>query len=508
MSNIAGQSWDIPELRIHLAHFLDDSQLAVAAAVCKSWHATFTPVLYSQVIWNESKIGKKPSKKVMQDHAAHIRTLDIIGDVTELPFAGTTNLEDLYLSYGSIDPQVWDQFLELIIRNPGLHKVDLDITSDLDPPSDKIIAALSHCQNIRHLTITLLAMEAEVVEQLFDICSRLQELNLDIVNFEGIESMDKWTQFPSLTSLSLVVGGLSCSQQLEIIRRCPQLRTINWTFHCNEFSCEEVCKAFSTCCLNIKELQLLRWNATTQCLIEDAYLSKVIDSCRNLVTFSISEMLFGPLSFQSLRSHFGSLEKITFEHNNFVSGPFCQEIMLSCPLLDTLDIPTIEAGDILGVVQEEDSGESRIDVFSIIHPQDWICLNLTSLTVQFKGLEDKPLEWNRLVLSQLARLEKLVVLNIGPEDPWGEEETDGLDLRLSAGLDILATLKRLETFMFFRLRQKMEERDVRWMIQAWPRLKNVYGELHTKKVRNRRLKTILRSSRISTTNDYSDEEDE
>ncbi|KAF9397663.1 hypothetical protein BGX21_008625 [Mortierella sp. AD011] len=415
--------WDIPELKAHLAQFLDDAQLAVASAVCKSWNTTFIPILYSQIIWNESSVDRKPSKKAIQTHATHIRTLDILGSVTEFPFGDSINIKDLYVGYGSIDHRIWDQLLKLIYNNPGLRSVNIDLLTDQHIYHHEIMEALCHSKNLRTLSITLETLDVDMAEHLFNACSRLEDLTLDIQKFTGIESVDKWTVFPNIRILSLTVeDGLSSRQQLQIIRKCPQLRSL------------------------------------------------------------------------------------LLDRNPLLSGSMTQEIMTSCPLLDALSVVSLKANDVLGVVQEE-SGVINIEGLTLRHPQDWICLNLTSLTVYICGLEGKPSEWQRSVLKQLARLEKLELLDIGPDVSWGEMVQDGLDLRLASGLDILVTLKRLETIMFLRLRQQMEEQDVMWMIQAWPRLRNIHGKLHYNNSRNKWLKAILRKRHISTIEDdvYDDE---
>ncbi|KAF9352582.1 hypothetical protein BGX26_009643 [Mortierella sp. AD094] len=504
----AAASWDIPELRIHLAQFLDDVQLAVASAVCKSWNATFTPILYSQIIWNESSVGKKPSKKAIQAHAAHIRALDILGDVKQFPFGDSTNIEDLYLGYVSMDPKIWDQLLKLITYNPGLHSVNINLLTDQYISSREIMKALCHCKSLRTLSITLETLDADMAEHLFNACSHLEDLSLDILKFTGVEPMDKWTVFPNIKILSLMVeDGLSSRQQLQIIGKCPQLRSIFWHFSYKDVTCKEVCEVFSTCCLNLRELSLSNPTSSDLIGIQDKHLSQIILSCRELDKFIISDMQFGPLSFQSLRSHFKSLRNLVLDRNPLVSGGMAQEIMVSCPLLDALSVVSLEAQDVLGVVQGEIEA-NNIEGLTLHHPQDWICLNLTSLTVHICGFEGKPLEWQLSVLKQLARLEKLELLDIGPDVSWGEVVHDGLDLRLTSGLGILVTLKRLETIMFLRLRQQMEEQDVKWMIQAWPRLRNIHGKLHYKDSRNRRLKAILRNNHISTIEDDVCEDDE
>jgi hypothetical protein len=105
-------------------------------------------------------------------------------------------------------------------------------------------------------------------------------------------------------------------------------------------------------------------------------------------------------------------------------------------------------------------------------------------------LEGKPGEWQRKVLRQLSRLTKLEDLSIGG---WmgPEMSQDGLDLKLTSGLGVLSSLKRIQILMFDRLWQEMEEDDVRWMVEAWPKLSYVSGRLSSRSKRRQQLLRIL-----------------
>ncbi|KAF9345334.1 hypothetical protein BGX26_003279 [Mortierella sp. AD094] len=138
-----------------------------------------------------------------------------------------------------------------------------------------------------------------------------------------------------------------------------------------------------------------------------------------------------------------------------------QEIMVSCPQLNTFIATYLEARDILGIDEEEEKSKNVDKGHGGSYTRDWTCVGLKELRFQICGLEGRP-EWQRLVLKQLARLTKLEWLNVANCAKWGSSVRDGLDLRLGSGLDILSSLKRLESLMFLGLRQEMNEEDVRW----------------------------------------------
>jgi len=104
----------------------------------------------------------------------------------------------------------------------------------------------------------------------------------------------------------------------------------------------------------------------------------------------------------------------------------------------------------------------------------------STLEIGICGLRNKALEWQRAILKQLAKLAQLRVLNVQAEYAMslGEGSVDGLDFRLTAGLDILSSLTMLEALRFGDLWQEMSEQDIEWMVKTWPRFSYIQGWVH------------------------------
>ncbi|KAI8349991.1 hypothetical protein B0O80DRAFT_458808, partial [Mortierella sp. GBAus27b] len=173
--------------------------------------------------------------------------------------------------------------------------------------------------------------------------------------------------------------------------------------------------------------------------------------------------------------------------------------MVSCPRLEYFSAPRLDAYDILGVTTMDTSEANTSNgdqqaTNQILHPQDWVCVNLRTLSLHICGLEGKPVEWHWEVLRQLSRLTNLEELRNG--DWFGSELTrDGLDFKRRSGLDMLSNLK-IREFEFDGLWQEMDEDDVRWMVEAWPKLSYVHGRLHHDLQRQQELQSILRERGI------------
>jgi hypothetical protein len=177
----------------------------------------------------------------------------------------------------------------------------------------------------------------------------------------------------------------------------------------------------------------------------------------------------------------------------FLTSKMTQRIMTSCPSLTDFVGTSLDACDILGIPRDQEATIQEAVMYQ--KSQDWICTNLKSLSIFICGLEDKPLEWHRGVLQQLARLRKLKILGVSLYH-YSVLNHDGLDLRLEAGLGVLSSLECLEEFRFPGLWQQMEEQDVRWMVQAWPELRYVYGKLRYDGKQRSKLHAILNETKL------------
>ncbi|KAF9142665.1 hypothetical protein BG015_000709 [Linnemannia schmuckeri] len=101
----------------------------------------------------------------------------------------------------------------------------------------------------------------------------------------------------------------------------------------------------------------------------------------------------------------------------------------------------------------------------------------------------------RKVLKQLGRLTRLRTFSlqtVGYNNEWtiysqleisgiqtmiveGAVQTDCLDLTLERGPDELAGLKELEQFAVYQMAHRIGIPEVKWMVDNWPKLKNIHG---------------------------------
>ncbi|KAF9200093.1 hypothetical protein BGZ49_009705 [Haplosporangium sp. Z 27] len=453
---------DIPEIRHMLGGNLRKADLASAAAVCKSWNRSFTPFLYSTI---KSYAKKNPQLDTIRKYAKHIRTIALLKTYycDDMPLELMINLE-VFISIDPISaPMDWDQYLSLFSPSSRIRKIKI-IPSIWSSPTIEFMTCLSTCQSLRCLEIHVEDLNEESTKLLFDTCMRLEELSIECVNMHGLDSLDQWKEFSAMGKLDLDIRkGFTTEHKLEFIRKCPRLESLSWP-NASSRDLSELPKTFSIACPPIQNLSLGGVYSS------DRDIAAIIDSCHNLKSLEVRGSAFGPVSFQSCSRYFATLTKLDFLKCKYVTSFMSQRILTSCPLLLYYRGSKLDVGDVVGIEEISVTGEEFEGVKVLASSRDWVCLNIKFLSINITGLKNTPIEWQRRILRQLARLEKLEHLAVR-EKYFNGDRDDGIDLKIESGLDILQSLKRLKRFEFDGLSQEMSEKEILWMMEAWPKLK-------------------------------------
>ncbi|KAG0220459.1 hypothetical protein BGX31_011008 [Mortierella sp. GBA43] len=373
--------------------------------------------------------------------------------------------------------------------------------------------ALSSCSDLRTLRINMHGPDATSMELVFDIAVRLEHLTI-IGNCKGFPtSLSKWPCFPNLKELELKVGrNVHLTDQLEIIRRCPALVGLTWRLPDRvNYPISDICDLFRTHCRFIERLGLPFGS------MSDQDLFRIVQSGCRFTRFQFPRTRVGQWAFQSMAGHFASLQELDLGDCGLLTSQMAQRIMTGCPNLISFWGVSLNARDILGISRGDGEATGQGGSESTTEEQQqqqqqqapkWVCTQLRILSIFIFGFAGEPQDWYRRVLEQLSRLTKLETLAVGS----GWSSPDGLDLRLETGLGVLSTLTELQEFRFEGLSQKMEEQDVRWMVEAWPKLRLVKGKLHQDRRQRLKMIHILTDKKVQAPfsdadNDSSDDED-
>ncbi|KAF9192256.1 hypothetical protein BGZ49_003449 [Haplosporangium sp. Z 27] len=485
---------DLLEIRLHLAQFLDMAQLTAVVAVCKSWSATFSPFLFSHIHWSNSNQENNMSLSAIQANKDMFQSLQLNSHSLETILkVSFTKLTRIHVAASCWDYPLCDSLSRLIIENIELRLIQINVGELANP--HQLMEALSSCLNLKTLSLACLSLDHQTTQLLFQICTHLEDMDFSYISMPSDWELDQDLKFPKMKTLRLgTVDGFHLHQQLLLIRNCSCLKSLRWGIDEDViFPYPELCKILVEDCLDLSELH---FEEEFDLPIPDEDLARIFDSFTILTNFSAPRTMFGKNAFQSLQQHFNHLVNLQVRSSPMMTSPMVQVIMMSCPQLVVFFATYLDARDILGVdSEEEQTGVVGRNTAKDLDSRDWVCLKLKELRLHICGLEGKP-EWQRPVLTQLARLTRLEWVNFSCVE-WGSEVRDGLDLRLSAGLDILGKLKRIESLMFLGLKQEMDEQEVRWMMQRWPRLANLFGNIHFNKARRLELEIILREKDIN-----------
>ncbi|KAF9104777.1 hypothetical protein BGX27_009939, partial [Mortierella sp. AM989] len=364
---------DLPEIRHHLAQYLDNSSLAAAAVVCKSWNTTFTPILYSCIGWSKSQSSINPSRRVVQARANDVRILRFTTNGSKVfPFEALTRLEELRFTLPNEDCKDMRSFLYLVNHNPLLRSVDLSLC-DSRGIQKTMMEAISRCQKLRKLHLTVYSLGSETAEYLFNICVRLQEMSIDIGDNIRIDSMDKWTEFSEIRKLHLKYTPLNWSRQpshnqLDIVRKCPRLTSLLLAIDTTNYEIQDIYNILSVAGPQLKELSL---STQLDQRLSDNHYAQTLITCTSLTSLTLHQANVGPAVLQSLHPRLSSLTVLHIKQCTGFSSSMAQEIMMSCPLLTSLTLTMLEARDVFGIRQDEEFFKESDNRAKENHPPKW-----------------------------------------------------------------------------------------------------------------------------------------
>ncbi|KAF9931415.1 hypothetical protein FBU30_010251 [Linnemannia zychae] len=473
----------------------------------------------------------------------------IVGRDHRFPFAACTKIEDLNLQLNIRQAEIWDHLTNLVRNNTELKALTVFLSgvpvtmefmqalirkesplSSLSPSSPNTSLSSPHkagstSGGLKMFTTMFLDLNKEMTEALLDLATQLESLQLNGATTVDPGSLDRWPVFPNLTTLKLSLNsGITPFHQLQIIQRCPKLQSLAWDLEESAISDLALLEgsfipntdetAFYNCRFPTKAVsELFRPDACPELEmisinyphLPDRDLVQIVEACPKLTMFEVFETGFGALTFHALIRHFANLTRLDIRRCRGVTSPMAQQILTSCRKLVYFCGDTLHARDIVGL-QESQETETET-MLQELRPQEWVCTDLTWLTLYICGLENAPPTWLPIVYHQLSRLSSLDFLTISPQIEL-DGTKDGLPLNLSSGLSTLATLTNLERFCFHGLIQEMDEADVQWMVDSWPKLIRVEGVVHPDRERRIVLEPILRSEGVELCGYFGDEDDD
>ncbi|KAI8348143.1 hypothetical protein B0O80DRAFT_463819 [Mortierella sp. GBAus27b] len=271
-------------------------------------------------------------------------------------------------------------------------------------------------------------------------------------------------EFPRMKELELwnFTGGDGGSVSLEFMRKCPGLVSCYWSIYPDGEH-----QAFPGF---LRSLDAKTWpnlhRLNIQGAVEEDTFVKTIQGIERIthLTALCAYSSFAPTSMAMLRQHFVNLRGLDLKWTgNNVMFPMAQEILSSCPLLESFS-------------------STWIDATLVASGNPWVCLGLQRLELSFSFTPSTICLVQPLVFEQLSRLKRLRHLRLWKCDDASNKKVEfqeAVDLRLENGLNKLSTLRGLQTIDWGMTKQKMGEKEVNWIIEHWKSLERIRGRLDT-----------------------------
>jgi len=499
-----------PEIYICIGQFLSPQDLASCNRVSKSWHQVFVPLLYHSV---DDSLPNRPSFTALREYKHHLREAKVavggsyFGLLCNLHFdePSPPNLKNLYLQIvvGKFNPPSTAQLLK---STPGLQALTIDCVC-IKEMNFPWYAILDYSfVNLQELHLKICDITKDTFQFIGRVGSTLRILcfylcGLEAVNFSDLlTTTEEHPLFPNISKLSMVGTGHGSIDLGLWLTNSPRLRTLVWGPGLYSNTLWSTTRLFST--------MLASWWSNIQSLslgyhhymaLTDSELSQILDLCAPLTKFVAPNSGFSIRSFNSLERHFLTLQDLELSDADGVQSWMNQEILSSCPRLINFRSTVLFACDLVQdeyaksmrktMVQRANAtkpsyqgGEINFSLqdrhfttryLSEVRP--WVCLGLKVLTL---AILQMAAPWHEPIFKRISTLNELRTLNLDVAPKYRMAGSRYLEFNLYTGMRHLESLRHLEELKFKRTHQMMQEWDVRWMLDSWPRLRDLTLDLH------------------------------
>ncbi|KAF8978579.1 hypothetical protein BGZ52_005870 [Haplosporangium bisporale] len=440
----------LPELLAQVAEYLTGEEATRPSRVSRAFHQAFGPI-----VWRACAIGlqgQKPSPQGLITNAHSIRRLaydDAFSfDYLSLPCNMLTSLMIARVA-GSDSDTKWHHLAKLVKQNRHLHT--LQISDRCRSATLEFWSSLASCTSLRTVDIQSAHMDQEQFAALWNGCKSIQSLKCHHIRVHSTTTTQQYPLEPHPTLQKLSFANFA---NVQLLKLCSNLQAISW--YNNEFDSDILLEELATL---LQGGQLKQLDSISMSHTKDQDLSRCLKAMRQIKKISSHNGDVGPLSFHAMSRHFGMLEHLYIPSDSTLPSEMILNILESCPQLTYLQATKVAAAQVMKA-------------------KPWAALNLKALhlgiTIDSDDQEAISLQ-SRSVFERLSKLTHLTQLTIHGPYVIGNEDEQGLDLRLESGLDKLAAIKGLKYLDFDHTVQNMSGADVAWMAENWKDLGDVFG---------------------------------
>ncbi|KAF9194778.1 hypothetical protein BGZ50_005818 [Haplosporangium sp. Z 11] len=219
-SSAQNKALALPEIRLHIGHFLTLHEHLQCLQVNKAWYGTFIALLWegplliaSEDQGHYSHDGRNNTVipiSAMQSNATHVHSLQLVSRVPHayLEPEALCNLRALSISQGMtkvpLEDEYWQLLTRLIRKNSYLHDITL---SRATPHSEATIGfwnAIVQAPQIKELHVYGYNEHYNSSEGLWNVCSNatsLESFSLNGAIFIGSKTIERLAQYPDFATI-------------------------------------------------------------------------------------------------------------------------------------------------------------------------------------------------------------------------------------------------------------------------------------------------------------------
>ncbi|KAG0011806.1 hypothetical protein BGZ80_000411, partial [Entomortierella chlamydospora] len=377
-----------------------------------------------------------------------------------------------------------------------------------------VINAIGKCQQLKSLSLKNITVVGNQFTTLLIACANVGHvagrvgtngvpkvrasglIKLCLDRFNATESgpipFSTLAPLPCLEHLRIgAIFGMTSEAQLKLLMLCPNLRSFYWRRFMFEdhFLMDEW----------VDYIESGMWPLLTSLDVSgvefhDEGLSRFIKSrLFPLEKLLVENTVFGPIAYNSIISaerHYNHIQELEIFKCTEVTSGMIRGLLTAMPALRYFSAGRLYVTDILDTPGVDCNGDGR--------SQEWTCKNIRTLRLCIDmGQEFDPscseyAERQRQVYRRLSELRLVETLDVCRGISYRQRDKDPrrLDLRLSAGLEQLASLGRIRELLFVPC-QSLTPRDVDWMTKTWKSLEAISQNMNRDERINEDLMKIL-----------------
>ncbi|KAG0267729.1 hypothetical protein BG011_000041 [Mortierella polycephala] len=478
---------NLPEILLIIAQFLTRKELSQCVRVSRTWHESFLPKLWETLDFTSVQKAEilhyELALKILANEPSRRSFVkNFVCSIVNIPdfpikFLNLVSLE--------VEWRLWrntKNFIDFVSKHiQSIERLSLSNIRLKVPYNFWDVMLSAH--RLSELRLRRFHIHhRHCLQSFWILCSNLEALHISKSNIPIIsspldeeDSPREAQSFSRLRTMELEdIEGQSLAMQLEWIGICKELESLRWVHRTQQSRFAIVINNFADMALDGKwpKLHSLQIPFTD---IQDRDLANILQSMSSVRVLDATRSRLGPLSFQEIRLHFNTIQRLELSKCPSLTSTMLREILQSCPQLRTL------------------VGKTVLCTWDVVESEKcpWVCTRLRELRIDFEFEQSgENQEYDRAMMNIFEKLSALTMLEILDLSSV-VRSNNHIQLLLSKGLGQLRSLRHLRLLRINGTKQYMSIEEIQWMKTHWRNLEALEGYMNVSPEKNQELRGML-----------------